>query len=116
LEDRWLLVPQEQEEVLTATAAFNAAISNIASQKGLAYVDAYATLDEIALGSVAFDEYSLNGSLVFGGLFSLDGIHPTARGAAYIANKFMEAINATYGSNLPAVKARDYVTVFSPNL
>lgn len=116
LEDQWLLVPQEQDEVLTATATFNATISNIASQSGLAFVDAYSTLDEIAQVGVTFDEYSLNGSLVFGGLFSLDGIHPTPRGAAYIANKFMEAINTTYGSNFPPVKAKDYVTIFSPNL
>ena len=51
----------------------------------------------------------MTGDLVFGGLFSLDGVHPTARGNALIANKMMEAIDAQYGSNLSdaAVKAGD---------
>jgi hypothetical protein len=56
--------------------------------------------------------------LVFGGLFSLDGVHPTARGNASIANKMMEVIDAHYGSNLSdaAVKAGDYPTNYSPTL
>lgn len=116
LEDQWVLVDQEQMEVATATATFNTIINDVAAQKGLAFVDAYAILDEIATVGVPFDEFHLNGSLVFGGLFSLDGIHPTARGAAYIANRFIESINTTYGSTLPFVKARDYVTIFGPEL
>src|SRR5690606_33143175 len=116
LEDQWVLVNQEQMEVATATATFNTIINDVAAQKGLAFVDAHAILDEIATVGVPFDEFHLNGSLVYGGLFSLDGIHPTARGAAYIANRFIESINTTYGSTLPYVKARDYVTIFGPEL
>jgi hypothetical protein len=29
----------------------------------------------------------------------MDGIHPSSRGQALIATKFLEAINAKYGSN-----------------
>ena len=32
--------------------------------------------------------------------FSLDGVHPTARGNAVIAKLIMAEIDATYGSNL----------------
>jgi len=56
--------------------------------------------------------------LVSGGLVSLDGIHLTARGYAVMANKFLEAVDATYGSNFIAagVKANtgDYPTNYSP--
>jgi len=46
----------------------------------------------------------------------LDGVHPTARGYAFIANETMKAINTTYGANLPMVKAADYPTFYSPML
>jgi hypothetical protein len=36
-------------------------------------------------------------AFVIGGGFSTDGVHPSPRGYAMIANKFTQAINATYG-------------------
>lgn len=112
LEDKWVLLPSEQEEVLEATLAFNQTIEEAAEENQLAFVDVNSLLTEVADNGVDFDEFSLNASLVFGGAFSLDGIHPTARGNAYLANKFLEAINETYGSNLPPVKAVDYNTFY----
>ena len=60
----------------------------------------------------------MTGDLVFGGFFSLDGIHPTARGNALLANKVMEAIDATYGSNLSeaAAVAGEFPTNYSPTM
>ena len=118
LEDKWVLTPSEQAEVLTATTAFNQTIRAVAEEHQLAFVDVNAIMNEVATaqGGVSFDEYFLNARLVFGGAFSLDGVHPTARGNAYIANKFIEAINAKYGSNLPPVKAAGYTTLFPASL
>ncbi len=39
---------------------------------------------------------------LFGALFSLDGVHPTAAGHKAIADAFVAAINAKYGSTLTA--------------
>lgn len=117
LGDKWVLLPSEQQDVQDATVAFNAIIKNVADQNGLAFVDVNAILNELATDDgVNFDEYSLNSRLVFGGAFSLDGVHPTARGYAYLANKFIEAINQTYGSNLPPVKAVDYNTIYPSSM
>jgi len=38
-----------------------------------------------------------------GGIFSLDGVHPTYTGHAIIANEVIAAINRTLGVNLPAI-------------
>jgi len=38
-----------------------------------------------------------------GGIFSLDGIHPTRTGNALIANAFIDAINQRFGDAIPAV-------------
>lgn len=116
LEDRYVLLPSEQQDVLEATTAFNETIRTVAQQFDLAFVDVNSLLDEVAENGVDFDEYSLNASLVFGNAFSLDGIHPTARGKAYLANQFLEAINETYGSNLPAVRAADYTTIYPASM
>jgi lysophospholipase L1-like esterase len=39
----------------------------------------------------------------FGGLFSLDAIHPTNTGYAILANAFIDAINSAYGTKIPDV-------------
>lgn len=116
LEDQWVLTPQEQQEVATATAAFNQTIKDVATQKGLAFVDVFTLLNEVADTGVPFDEFNMNADLVFGGAFSLDGVHPTARGYAFLANEFMNAINTQYGSTLPPVKAKDYITLYPASM
>ncbi|MBQ0734003.1 G-D-S-L family lipolytic protein [Aquimarina celericrescens] len=118
LEDKWVLLPSEQQEIATATTAFNAVISSAVQEAGLAFVDANALLNQVSdsKNGLSFDEFQLQGNLVFGGLFSLDGVHPTARGYAFLANQAAVAINTTYGSNLPMVKAVDYPTFYSTML
>ena len=100
LQDKWVLLPSEQAEIKTATDTFNAIIKAAAEEKGLAFVDANAVLSQLANGGIRFNNYTMNATFVQGGAFGMDGIHITARANAYIANKFMEAINTTYGSTL----------------
>ncbi len=120
LADKWVLVPSEQEEIATATASYNTIIAAIASQAGLALVDANALLDQLANGGITSGNFTLTSNLVTGGSFSLDGFHPTSRGYALLANEFMKAIDATYGSNFEAsgnfVNVGNYPTNYSPAL
>lgn len=120
LADKWVLLPSEQEEIAVATAAFNSVISAAASAAGLAFVDANALLNQMADGGITSGQFTLTSSLVTGSAFSLDGIHPTARGYALLANEFMKAIDATYGSNFEMsgnfVNVGDYPTNYSPAL
>jgi len=121
LSDSFVLTPEEQAEIAAATVAYNASISAIASSKGLALVDLNAVLIEATTTGVTFDNYTMTTSLVTGGLISLDGVHLTSRGYAYMANSFLKAIDATYGSNFATAtdglaKAGDYPTNYSPLL
>ncbi len=120
LEDKWVLTPEEQDEIAVATQAYNASISAAASANGLALVDLNSILEQASTMGIVFDEFNLNTDLVFGGLVSLDGIHLTARGYALMANSFLEAIDATYGSNFVAsgnvAKAGEFPTNYSPAL
>ncbi len=114
--DRWVLTPQEQAMIATATAAYNATISSIAVTKNLAFVNANTLLNTVATTGIQSNGFTLTGALVFGNAFSLDGVHPTSRGYAFIANKFIEAINTTYGSNLPLVNIGNYNNLYPASL
>lgn len=120
LADKWVLLPSEQAEIAEATVVFNAVIESAASAAGLAFVDANMLLNQLADSGITSGTYTLQSNLVTGGAFSLDGVHPTARGYALIANEFMRAIDATYGSNFEAsgnfVNVGDYPTNYSPAL
>lgn len=112
LADKWVLSKKEVAEVKTATDAYNNTIVSLATAKGLAFVDTNAIMTKIANGGISSNGYLVTNAFVSGGGFSLDGIHPCPRGYALIANKFIEAINAKYGSNLKGVSLYDYRILF----
>lgn len=120
LSDQWVLTPEELTAIATATDSYNATITSVASSNNLALVDLNAILTQASESGIQFDEFNMNTDLVFGGLVSLDGVHLTARGYALMANKFLEAIDSTYGSNFVAsdnmARANDYPTNYSPQL
>jgi len=41
-------------------------------------------------------------------LFSLDGVHPNARGYAVISNEIIKIINSYYHANIPLVSAAGF--------
>ena len=100
LADNLVLTASEVMEAQAAISSYNATISAMASQYGWAHWDAHAVLNQVVTSGYPMDTFNLTADLVFGGLFSLDGVHPTARGNAMIAKLIMAEIDATYGSNL----------------
>ncbi|MGJ8745426.1 SGNH/GDSL hydrolase family protein [Polaribacter sp.] len=121
LADKWVLTPQEQLAIKTATDAYNTTIEAVAaSNDNVALVDFKGLLEEASTG-VSFDGYTLTTSLVTGGLVSLDGVHLTARGYALMANKILAATDTKFGSNFGLAtdglaKAGNYPTNYSPAL
>jgi hypothetical protein len=121
LADNWVLTPQEQASIMTATDAYNTTIAAVASSNpNIAFVDFKGVLTEASTG-IMFDNYTMTTSLVTGGLVSLDGVHLTARGYALMANKILAAMDAEFGSNFTLAtgglaKAGDYPTNYSAAL
>jgi hypothetical protein len=121
LADQWVLTPNEQTAIKTATDSYNATIANVAaSNPNVALVDFKAVLQEASTG-IVFDNYTMTTALVTGGLVSLDGVHLTARGYALMANKILAAVDAKFGSNFTSAtdglaKAGEYPTNYSPAL
>jgi lysophospholipase L1-like esterase len=113
LADKWVLTPEEQTAVANATASYNQTIAALAQAYDLAFVDANAyltVLDET--GIPLADGSTVTSTYARGGGFSLDGVHPSPRGYALVANLIIEAINAKYGSNLPGVDPLDYTGLY----
>jgi len=100
----------ERAQTRATVLAFNAEIAAaVAEQEAagseIALVDMFARFDELALAG--FDVRG-DGTLVvdtryLGGIFSLDGLHPTRTGHALIANAFIDAINERFGETIPRV-------------
>jgi hypothetical protein len=112
MEDKATLTASEVALVKVATDAYNAKIKAVATAKGLAFVDTNALMTQIANGGISANGFTVTNAFITGGGFSTDGVHPSPRGYALIANKFMEAINATYGSNLKGVDLGNYRILF----
>ncbi len=103
LEDKWVLTPQEQNNIAVATSAYNTTIFAVTDvNPNVTVADLRAVLEQAATSGYAYDEFVMNTDLVFGGLVSLDGVHLTSRGYGLMAREFLAAIDAAFGSNFIA--------------
>lgn len=116
LADNWVLTKDEALEVKNATDAYNTTIAAIATEKGLAFVDTRAVLTQLSTTGIKFGNFSLTSAYVTGGAFSLDGVHPSARGYGLIANIFIDAINTKYGATLRHVDLSTYPIQYPASL
>ncbi len=114
LGNQFALTREELDAINARTNEINTYIRAQATSRNLALFDAEAFLDQVKAGQVYFDGTNITAAFVRGGAFSLDGIHPTPRGYALIANEMMKAINAKYGSNLSPVNAANYPALQFP--
>jgi lysophospholipase L1-like esterase len=113
LADNWVLTPEEQATANAALTVYNQTIAALATQYDIAFVDANALLVELgANGFTQADGSVVTATFGTGGGFSLDGVHPSPRGYAILANAFAQAINAKYGSNLPGVNPLDFTGLY----
>jgi lysophospholipase L1-like esterase len=105
--NKWVLTASEKARVANATAAYNAAIVSIANANDIAVADMNAIMNQLVTG-LRIETGQLYTANYFSGsategvvLFSLDGVHPNARGYAVIANEVIKVINEFYNANLP---------------
>jgi lysophospholipase L1-like esterase len=108
LENKDFLTTAEIAEIAQRTSELNTIIANQVITLGGENV-------ELVDMNTIFSDFASNGvSRYYGvtldptlappfGAFSLDGVHPNARGYAFVANVFIDAINAKFGSTLPYV-------------
>ncbi|HEX8505247.1 MAG TPA: SGNH/GDSL hydrolase family protein [Hymenobacter sp.] len=109
-----VLDASEVASVNAATVALNRVILDAAARKGLAVFDANSYFNGVARTGLVINGVSNTTAYLAGNLFSLDGVHPTPRGYAVIANEMIKAINATYGAQVPGLDPSAYRGVKFP--
>lgn len=113
IESKYVLDETEVSEVKTRIDQYNAKIKQVAQDRQLAVADIHAFLNKVKNG-YAYNGIVISNKYITGNVFSLDGIHLTPMGYAIMANIFIEAINAKYGSQLDKVDATKYRGVKMP--
>ncbi len=103
--DQYVLDASEVATAKSITDQYNQTIAAVAALNPtrVALVNIHDFLNNVARYGYVSDGISFTSAFVAGGLFGLDGIHPTCRGYGILANEFITTINKTFGSNIPVV-------------
>jgi hypothetical protein len=107
LPDEDVVDEKETIEALALTKEYNQIIKTLAAKRKLALLDANALLKKISVGMVE-DGVSVNSNYITGNVFSLDGVHLTAKGNAITANEFIKVINGYYKTSIPRLNTAQY--------
>jgi len=105
--DSLVLTTDEIQFIRSAVTAYNSFIQFEAQRHHLAYVDINSFFSSLQTG-YAYNGITYNTQFIANGAFSLDGINPTQRGYALIANKVIKTINQFYGSTITLLDVNKY--------
>jgi len=100
----------DADEITTANSSvsqYNSTIQTIATAKGWGLVDINTTFNQIRsndfTGGTNYNGVNFKTTYVSGGLFSLDGVHPTSQAHGIIANEFIKVINSRFNAAIPLI-------------
>jgi hypothetical protein len=111
--DRHVLDEAELNFIRGRIFSFNDKLRQVATAKNLAFVDLYALFRKLNQGLI-INGVRFSNQFATGRMYSSDGFTPTGQGYAIIANYFIMAINATYGSTLREVDVLAYPSLTMP--
>jgi hypothetical protein len=97
----FILTPGDINGINAQMHAMSAHIQAEAIRRGYAYFDLGALYDRPNLKAQFSLTTVLTSLTPFGSFISLDGVHPTAKGAAILAGAAAHALNATYKLGIP---------------
>ncbi|MGA7614513.1 MAG: SGNH/GDSL hydrolase family protein [Thermoanaerobaculia bacterium] len=100
LPDAVTLTADEIAQIEQRRTDVNAAIKAAASSLDIPVLDSDALFATWQTG-IHIAGLTFNTGFITGGLFSLDGVHPTDIGYTIVANDFIRKINEAYGSRIP---------------
>ena len=95
-----ILTRKEVKKIRKNVKQYNIKLKALADANGWAFVDVNAILTDIAKNGLVVTGVGTITTAYLGGLFGLDGVHPSATGHAVIASAAIDSINAKYGTTL----------------
>jgi hypothetical protein len=112
LGDQYVLIPTEITAIKNARDSYNATVAAFvaANSSRLALADVNAGLAALVTAKAGVS----NGITITPninpptGIYSEDGVHPNSRGYAFLANIFIDAINAKFAAAVPKANLAEY--------
>ena len=98
----FVLDAEEVELIHQRIGAFNEIIEEAATGICMPVVDINALFDDVDENPPTFFGIPITPRFL-GGIFSLDGVHPSNIGHALVANAFIQTINSHFHSNIPPI-------------
>ncbi len=98
-----LVVSADEINVIKASnLLFNSIVYEVASHYNIPVVDIRGLMQEVDEKGIVVGGQRLTMDYL-GGIFTLDGFHPTHTGHAIVANNFIKTINQYFNANIPPV-------------
>ena len=98
----FVLDADEIEMIQERIDAFNQIIKEVANNLDMPVVDINGALNDLSSNLPDFSDIPIS-TRYLGGIFSLDGVHPSNTGHAILANAFIQTINTHFDSNFPLI-------------
>jgi hypothetical protein len=118
VDDQYVLIPGESEVITSRLAEFNAHIKSVADTypDRLAFADVNQGMKNLVMAKAGVaDNVTITPNInPPTGIYSEDGLHPNSRGYAFIANIFIDAINAKFGATVPKANLAQYSATALP--
>lgn len=109
-----VLGDDEKSALQTMAATMNDSLVAITLRTPyVALVDLHGLLADVKANGVWYGATHYTSDFIAGGLFSLDGVHPSDMGHVVICNALVDAVNARFGSTVPRANPADYAHLTS---
>jgi hypothetical protein len=111
LEDpSWVLDASEVQTIESAIQQYNQIIAQEAAAVKMPVADINSLLDYVHTNGIPFGSITLT-TRYNGGMFSLDGVHPSNIGHAIVANAFLKTANSAFHLNVPLLTTAQLASI-----
>ena len=105
--NKYVLDENEQITLELVTSSYNSTIALNSIKYNFDLIDIHDFFKNIANNGYISDGVNFTSEYIYGGIFSLDGVHPTSQGYGIIANQFIEKINSVFKAEIPLINIAD---------
>lgn len=108
LPDEVVLDSSEKAKVMGRVNKFNSIIKQVSSEYDIPLLDINGLFQNAATEGITIGGVTFTNAYLTGGLFSLDGVHPSTMGHALIANYLIELMNENFDWEMPLIDLSKY--------
>lgn len=113
LPNSMVLSAAEAASISAAVAAYNGAIASEAAARGYGLLDLNQLYFNIHQNGFTFAGTTYTSEFITGGLFSLDGVHPTDLAHGIIGTALIDLVNTKWGAQIPPLDLSKSATATS---